>query len=75
MTLPTTRRSAGALATRSSNLMEEVGLTSLRGDGLISLEHEWFNFDSLNFDIDHPRQMQDTLYIDGRVRPRTVLIS
>lgn len=31
------------------------------------VEHEWFNFDSLNFDIDHPaRQMQDTLYIDGR---------
>ncbi len=30
------------------------------------IEHEWFNFDSLNFDIDHPaRQMQDTLYIDG----------
>jgi phenylalanyl-tRNA synthetase alpha chain len=31
------------------------------------IEHEWFNFDSLNFDIDHPaRQMQDTLYVDGR---------
>ncbi|QWW18780.1 phenylalanine--tRNA ligase subunit alpha [Schaalia sp. 19OD2882] len=30
------------------------------------IEHEWFNFDSLNFDIDHPaRQMQDTLYVDG----------
>ncbi|MCS4484954.1 phenylalanine--tRNA ligase subunit alpha [Gleimia sp. 6138-11-ORH1] len=30
------------------------------------LEHEWFNFDALNFDIDHPaRQMQDTFYIDG----------
>lgn len=30
------------------------------------LEHEWFNFDSLNFDIDHPaRQMQDTFYVDG----------
>lgn len=30
------------------------------------LEHEWFNFDSLNFDIDHPaRQMQDTLYVDS----------
>ena len=31
------------------------------------LEHEWFNFDALNFDADHPaRQMQDTFYIDGR---------
>lgn len=30
------------------------------------VEHEWFNFDSLNFDGDHPaRQMQDTFYLDG----------
>ncbi|EEH63516.1 phenylalanine--tRNA ligase, alpha subunit [Gleimia coleocanis DSM 15436] len=30
------------------------------------MEHEWFNFDALNFDIDHPaRQMQDTFYVDG----------
>lgn len=30
------------------------------------VEHEWFNFDALNFDADHPaRQMQDTLYIDS----------
>ncbi|MCR2801461.1 phenylalanine--tRNA ligase subunit alpha [Microbacterium sp. zg-Y818] len=29
------------------------------------LEHEWFNFDALNFDVDHPaRQMQDTFYVD-----------
>ncbi|MGO1174225.1 MAG: phenylalanine--tRNA ligase subunit alpha, partial [Actinomycetaceae bacterium] len=28
------------------------------------LEHEWFNFDALNFGIDHPaRQMQDTFYV------------
>lgn len=31
------------------------------------VEHEWFNFDSLNIDPDHPaRREQDTLYIDGR---------
>lgn len=31
------------------------------------VEHEWFNFDSLNIDPDHPaRQEQDTLYVDGR---------
>ena len=30
------------------------------------VEHEWFNFDSLNFDADHPaRQMADTFYVDG----------
>ena len=29
------------------------------------LEHEWYNFDALNLDPDHPaRQMQDTFYID-----------
>ena len=29
------------------------------------LEHEWFNFDALNFDVDHPaRQEQDTFYVD-----------
>lgn len=28
------------------------------------IEHEWYNFDSLNFDPDHPaRQMQDTFYV------------
>ncbi|GAB2469064.1 phenylalanine--tRNA ligase subunit alpha [Conyzicola lurida] len=29
------------------------------------LENEWFNFDSLNFDEDHPaRAMQDTFFVD-----------
>lgn len=29
------------------------------------LEHEWYNFDALNLDADHPaRQMQDTFYVD-----------
>lgn len=29
------------------------------------LEHEWFNFDSLNLDEDHPaRQEQDTFFVD-----------
>ncbi len=52
-------------------LMEEVGdfFVSLGWDIAEGpeVEHEWFNFDALNFDIDHPaRQMQDTFYIDGR---------
>lgn len=30
------------------------------------VEHEWFNFDALNFGPDHPaRQMQDTFYVDS----------
>jgi len=29
------------------------------------LENEWFNFDSMNFDVDHPaRAMQDTFFVD-----------
>lgn len=33
------------------------------------LEHEWFNFDSLNFDPDHPaRAMQDTFFIEPAER-------
>lgn len=33
------------------------------------LEHEWFNFDALNFGPDHPaRQMQDTFYVSGYER-------
>ena len=29
------------------------------------LEHEWFNFDALNFGVDHPaRQEQDTLFVE-----------
>jgi phenylalanyl-tRNA synthetase alpha chain len=36
------------------------------------VEAEWFNFDALNFDADHPaRQMQDTFYVDP---PETGLV-
>jgi len=29
------------------------------------LEHEWFNFDALNFDADHPaRALQDTFFVE-----------
>ena len=36
------------------------------------VEAEWFNFDALNFDADHPaRQMQDTFYVDP---PQTGLV-
>ena len=70
VTVPTSRRAVGARHPLET-LMEEVadffvamGWDIAEGP---EIEHEWFNFDSLNFDIDHPaRQMQDTLYIDGR---------
>lgn len=33
------------------------------------VEHEWFNFDALNFDEDHPaRAMQDTFFVDPASR-------
>lgn len=35
-----------------------------------TIEHEWFNFDALNFGPDHPaRQMQDTFYVEGVSSP------
>jgi len=33
------------------------------------VEHEWFNFDALNFDADHPaRAMQDTFFVEPENR-------
>lgn len=70
VTVPTRRVPLGARHPLET-LMEEVADFFVAMGWEIAegpeIEHEWFNFDSLNFDIDHPaRQMQDTLYIDGR---------
>ena len=69
VTLPTRRERLGARHPLET-LMEEISDFFVAMGWEIAegpeIEHEWFNFDSLNFDIDHPaRQMQDTLYIDG----------
>ncbi len=69
VTLPAQRFPLGARHPLSS-LIEEISDFFLSmgwdiGEGP-EVEHEWFNFDSLNFDADHPaRQMQDTFFIDG----------
>ncbi len=70
VTIPTRRVPLGArhpvetLMEEVANLFVSMGWDIAEGP---EVEHEWFNFDSLNFDIDHPaRQMQDTLYVDGR---------
>lgn len=69
VTVPTRRQALGARHPLET-LMEEiadffVGMGWEIAEGP-EVEHEWFNFDSLNFDIDHPaRQMQDTFYVDG----------
>jgi phenylalanyl-tRNA synthetase alpha chain len=63
-----TRRRAGArhpltlLMEQMSDLF--IGMGWEIGEGP-ELEHEWFNFDALNFDEDHPaRALQDTFFVD-----------
>ncbi|MDN5701311.1 MAG: phenylalanine--tRNA ligase subunit alpha, partial [Kocuria sp.] len=52
-----------------TNLMDRIGDVFVGMGWEIAdgpeLEHEWFNFDSLNFKPDHPaRQLQDTFFVD-----------
>ena len=69
VTLPTDRSPKGArhpidlLIDEVSDFFVAMGWQIAEGpEG----EHEWYDFDALNFDADHPaRQMQDTFYIDG----------
>src|SRR5699024_2847448 len=75
VTLPTDRRPRGAahplttLRHRIEDVFVGMGWEIAEGP---EIEAEWFNFDALNFDADHPaRQMQDTFYVapegSGRV--------
>ncbi len=67
VTLPTDRLPRGArhplslLTERLEDLFVGLGWEIAEGP---EIEAEWFNFDALNFDVDHPaRQMQDTFYV------------
>ena len=69
VTLPTDRSLKGArhpidlLIDEVSDFFVAMGWQIAEGP---EVEHEWYDFDALNFDADHPaRQMQDTFYIDG----------
>lgn len=69
VTLPTARAGSGArhpldvLIDEVSDFFTSMGWSIAEGP---EVEHEWYDFDALNFDTDHPaRQMQDTFYIDG----------
>lgn len=69
VTVPTRRDPLGArhpipvLMDDISDVFVSMGWEVAEGP---ELEHEWFNFDSLNFGPDHPaRQMQDTFYVAG----------
>lgn len=68
VTLPTGRRPLGRrhptelMSERIADIFVGMGWQIAEGP---EVEAEWFNFDALNFDADHPaRQMQDTFYVD-----------
>jgi phenylalanyl-tRNA synthetase alpha chain len=68
VTLPTGRRPLGRrhptelMSQRIADIFVGMGWEIAEGP---EVEAEWFNFDALNFDADHPaRQMQDTFYVD-----------
>jgi phenylalanyl-tRNA synthetase alpha chain len=69
VTLPVTRRAKlgarhplEALQERMCDTFVAMGWEVADGP---EMEAEWFNFDALNFDPDHPaREMQDTFFID-----------
>jgi phenylalanyl-tRNA synthetase alpha chain len=68
VTLPVDRQPRGArhplnmLQDKVNDLFVGMGWEVAEGP---EVESEWFNFDALNFDPDHPaRQMQDTFYVE-----------
>jgi phenylalanyl-tRNA synthetase alpha chain len=68
VTLPTARLPRGArhpletIQERIADVFVAMGWEVAEGP---EVEAEWFNFDALNFDPDHPaRQMQDTFFVD-----------
>ncbi|NIZ92010.1 phenylalanine--tRNA ligase subunit alpha [Kineococcus rubinsiae] len=67
VTLPGRRPEPGArhplplLVERVADVFTAMGWEVAEGP---EVEAEWFNFDALNFDVDHPaRQMQDTFFV------------
>jgi len=68
VTLPIERTPRGArhpietMGERIADVFVAMGWEVAEGP---EVEAEWFNFDALNFDVDHPaRQMQDTFFVD-----------
>jgi len=81
VTLPADRSPRGArhpleaLSERIADVFLAMGWEIAEGP---EVEAEWFNFDALNFGVDHPaRQMQDTFYVealDGGVGPSGLVL-
>ncbi len=74
VTLPTDRHPAGArhpiswIQDRVADFFVGMGWEIAEGP---ELEAEWFNFDALNFGVDHPaRQMQDTFFVEHPEGPQ-----
>jgi phenylalanyl-tRNA synthetase alpha chain len=70
VTLPVDRDAHGArhpielVQERIADIFVAMGWEVAEGP---EVESEWFNFDALNFGVDHPaRQMQDTFFVEGR---------
>ena len=68
VTLPAARRDPGArhpletISERMADIFVGMGWEVAEGP---EVEAEWFNFDALNFDPDHPaRQMQDSFFVE-----------
>ncbi len=60
------RHPMGLMQERITDIFVGMGWEIVEGP---ELEHEWFNFDSLNLDEDHPaRQMQDTFFVEPAER-------
>lgn len=60
--LPGARHPLSVLMETMADVFVQMGWEVAEGP---ELEHEWFNFDALNFDADHPaRALQDTFFID-----------
>ena len=69
VSLPANRRPRGArhplelVQERIADVFVAIGWEVAEGP---EVEAEWFNFDALNFDPDHPaRQMQDTFFVEA----------
>lgn len=75
LTLPGTPIQFGRLHPLTVVLNEMIEIFRFLGFSVASgpeLEHDWYNFEALNFEHDHPaRDMQDTYFIDKDLLLRT----
>ncbi len=75
LTLPATPFQFGKIHPLTQTLNEMIEIFRFLGFSIASgpeIEHDWYNFEALNFAPDHPaRDMQDTYFIDKDIVLRT----